>query len=74
MSALNRRELQPHLLQLKDNAHWRHYVSTLEMAYNRAVEGLLNSDHPDEVLRGECRSYLNLLKTIHNNSPQDNTP
>jgi len=74
MSALNRKELAEHLLRLQDNGHWRHYVSTLEMTYNRAVESLLNSDHPDEALRGECRAYLTLLKTIHNNSPQDNTP
>lgn len=74
MSALDRKALAAHLLRLQDNADWRHYVNTLEVTYNRAVEALLNSDHPDEVLRGECRSYLNLLKTIHNNSPQDNTP
>lgn len=73
MSILNRRELAEHLLRLQGNAHWGHYVNTLEQTYNRAVEGLLNSDHPDEALRGECRAYLNLLKMIHNNSPQDTT-
>ncbi len=74
MSALNRKELAENLLRLKGNVHFGHYVNTLEQTYNRSVEALLNSDHPDEALRGECRSYLNLLKTIHNNSSQDNTP
>jgi len=74
MSALKRTDLAEHLLRLQDNAHWRHYVNTVELAYNRSVAALLLSDHPDEALRGECRTYFNLLKMIHNNSPQDNTP
>ena len=74
MTALNRTELAGHFRRLHDNADWRHYVNTIELAYNRSVAALLNSDHPDEALRGESRAYFNLLKTIHSNSPQDNTP
>jgi hypothetical protein len=68
-----RQELAEGLLRLKDHADWRHYVSTLEGTYNRQVESLLNSDHPDEALRGECRTYLRLLKQIHSNT-KGNSP
>jgi hypothetical protein len=64
----SRQELAENLLRLKDNGHWRHYVSMLETKYNKRIEALLISDHPDEALRGECRAYLNLLKDIHGNS------
>ncbi len=71
MSALDRKALTEHVLRLQDNVHWGHYVSTLELTYNRSVDALLNSDHPDEALRGECRAYLRLLKIIHSASPQE---
>lgn len=64
---INRKDLAENLLRLSDNAHFRHYVSTLEQTYNQRVEALLMSDHPDEALRGECRTLLTLLKTIHQN-------
>lgn len=64
----SRSDLADNLVRLKDNGHWRHYVGTLELKYNKRVEALLLSDHPDEALRGECRALLNLLKDIHNNS------
>jgi len=32
MSALKRTDLAEHLLRLQDNAHWRHYVNTVELA------------------------------------------
>jgi hypothetical protein len=65
--SFNRKDLADNLARLSDNAHWRHYVSTIESIYNTQVEALLNSDHPDEALRGECRTLLKLLKTIHQN-------
>jgi hypothetical protein len=65
--SLDRKELADNLIRLSDNAHWRHYVETLEQTYNRQVEALLMSDHPDEALRGECRTLLKLLKNIHSN-------
>jgi hypothetical protein len=61
---VSRRDLAENLLRLKDNAHWRYYVSTLEETYNRQVQALLVSDHPDEALRGECRALLTMLRTI----------
>lgn len=67
--SFNRREFTENILRLNDNAHWRHYVKTLENEYVSRVEALLISDHPDEVARGECRAYLKLLKQITNNSP-----
>jgi hypothetical protein len=63
----SRSELADNLVRLKDNGHWRYYVGTLETKYNKRVEALLRSDHPDEALRGECRAYLDLLKDIHSN-------
>jgi hypothetical protein len=66
--SLDRKELAQNLLRLADNAHWRHYVHTIEEQYNRQTEALLMSDHPDEALRGECRTLLKLLKTIHQNT------
>jgi hypothetical protein len=65
--SFNRKDLADNLLRLNGNAHWGHYVQTLESIYNTQVEALLNSDHPDEALRGECRTLLKLLKTIHQN-------
>jgi hypothetical protein len=65
--SFNRKDLADNLARLSDNAHFRHYVQTLESIYNTRVEQLLNSDHPDEALRGECRTLLNLLRTIHQN-------
>jgi hypothetical protein len=65
--SFSRAEMAENLLRLKDNAHWRYYVQTLEQTYNQRVESLLLSEHPDEALRGECRSYLNLLKQITKN-------
>lgn len=70
--SFNRRELAENLLRLKDNGHFRHYVSTLENEYNTRVEAMLMSDHPDEAARGECRAYLKMLKQIHNNSTTGN--
>lgn len=64
----DRKDLADNLLRLNSNAHWRYYVSTLEAKYNSLTESLLNSDHPDEALRGECRAYLRLLKNIHSNN------
>ena len=65
--SLDRKELADNLLRLNGNAHWGHYVRTLEEEYNRQTEALLMSDHPDEALRGECRTLLKLLKKIHQN-------
>jgi hypothetical protein len=65
--SFNRKDLADNLVRLNENAHFRHYVQTLESDYNDRVEALLNSDHPDEALRGECRTLLKLLKTIHRN-------
>jgi hypothetical protein len=65
--SLSRNDLAENISRLKDNGHWRHYVGTLEETYNRQVEMLLMSDHPDEASRGECRAYLKLLKLIHKN-------
>jgi hypothetical protein len=70
--SFSRQEFAENILRLKDNGHWRYYVSTLEAEYNKQVESLLVSDHPDEAKRGECRALLNLLKKIHSNS--GNTP
>ncbi|MDP9115546.1 MAG: hypothetical protein M3O20_17950 [Acidobacteriota bacterium] len=66
--SLDRKELAENLLRLNGNAHWGHYVRALEAQYNRSAEALLNSDHPDEALRGECRAYLRLLKQIQTNN------
>lgn len=65
--SFDRKELVDNLVRLKDNVHFGYYVQTLEDLYNRQVEALLISDHPDEALRGECRTLLKLLKTIHQN-------
>ncbi len=72
--SFNRKDLAENLLRLQDNAHWRHYVGTLEVQYNSLVEKYLLADHPDEATRGECRAYLTMLKTIMNNSPPQGTP
>lgn len=56
--------LAENLLRLKDNAHWRHYVGTLRALRDQTVRQLLNSDHPDEGLRGEARAYEKLLRAI----------
>jgi hypothetical protein len=69
--SFNRKEFAENVLRLKDNAHFRHYVLTLEDTYNRSVEALLMNDHPDEAQRGECRAYLKLLKQLTQNG---NTP
>lgn len=50
---------------LKSNANWRQYVTTLEQHYNQRIDQLLDSPHPDEALRGECRAIRNLLKNIN---------
>lgn len=66
--SLDRKELAENLLRLNSNAYWRHYVIFLETKYESVVEALLNSEHPDEALRGECRAYAKLLKQIHSNN------
>lgn len=66
MSARNL--LTENLLRLKDNAHWRHYVSTLVELRDGAVKQLLHSDHPDEALRGEARAYEKMLRVININN------
>ena len=65
--SFNRKDLAENLARLSDNPHFRHYVQTIQSIYNTQVEALLNSDHPDEALRGECRTLLKILKTIHQN-------
>jgi ribonuclease HI len=61
----HRAEMAAVLAALKENANWRQYVTTLEGDYNRLVDQLLDSDHPDEALRGQCRAIRNLLKNIN---------
>jgi len=70
--SFSRRDFAENILRLKGNGHWSHYVQTLESVFNDRVTALLQSDHPDVALRGECRALHNLLKTINNNS--DTTP
>ena len=65
--SFSRKELAENLIRLKDNGHWRHYVLTLESAYNDRVTQLVTQDHPDEALRGECRVLHILLKQINLN-------
>lgn len=67
---ISRSDLAENLLRLKDNAHWGYYVRSLEEKYNRRVESLLQSDHPDEALRGECRALLNQLKDIEKSTKE----
>jgi hypothetical protein len=66
--AINRADLAGALRQLRDNANWKHYVTTLETHYNDRMKALVLSDHPDECLRGECRALYNLLLNINKNS------
>lgn len=70
--SFNRQEFADNIVRLKDNAHFGYYVNTLKATYADRVEALLNSDHPDEALRGECRAYLSLIKKLQQNS--GNTP
>jgi hypothetical protein len=65
---LDRRELAENLLKLNANAHWQFYVRALQAKYDGLLEAFLNSDHPDEALRGECRAYQKMLKQIHFNN------
>ena len=60
-----RAEIVAIMAALKPNANWRQYVTTLEGHYNVLVDRLLDSPHPDEALRGECRAVRNLLKNIN---------
>jgi hypothetical protein len=60
-----RAELAAIMAALTPNANWRQYVNTLEGHYNSLVDRLLDSPHPDEALRGECRAVRNLLKNIN---------
>jgi hypothetical protein len=64
----NRKELTDILIRLKGNAAFDQYVSMLEAHFNQRVNQLLDSDHPDEALRGECRALRNILKNINTNS------
>jgi hypothetical protein len=66
--AFNRAEFADNIARLKGNGHWGYYVRTLEDTYNQTVEQLLNSDHPDEALRGEARAYMRLLKRVVQNT------
>lgn len=64
----SRRELADALSRLKGNGPFSQYVSILEAQFNDRVNALLDSSHPDEALRGECRALRNLLKNINTNS------
>lgn len=57
------------LAALKDNAHFGHYVKMLEAKRDDAVTRLLYDDHRDEALRGEARSYDQLIKQIKKATP-----
>jgi hypothetical protein len=61
----SRADLAAIVAALNQNANWRQYVTTLEGHYNLIVDMLLDSPHPDEALRGECRAVRNLLKNIN---------
>lgn len=61
----SQKDLAESILRLKDNANFKQYVNTLEAQFNARVMMLLDSPHPDEALRGECRALRNLLKNIN---------
>jgi hypothetical protein len=65
--SVSRQGLSENLVRLRDNGHWKYYVQMLETEYNEKVTALLNSDHPDEALRGECRAIMNQLRNINLN-------
>lgn len=64
----DRTRLAEALRQLKDNAHFGHYVTTLEEHYSDRVRQLLLNPTPDEALRGECRALHMILHNINNNT------
>ncbi len=66
--SFSRKDLADSVLRLKDNANFKQYVDTLEAHFNDRVSALLDSPHPDEALRGECRALRNLLKNINRHS------
>lgn len=61
----SRQDLANSLVRLKDNANFTQYVRTVEAHFNDRVMALLNSPHPDEALRGECRALANLLRNLN---------
>lgn len=65
---LDSKDTQRALAGLKDNGFFAHYVKMLEALRESAVTTLLYSDHPDEALRGEARSYDKMLKDIRKNT------
>jgi hypothetical protein len=66
--SFSRQELADALSRLKDNANFKQYVNTLEAHFNDRVKALLDSPHPDEALRGECRALRNILLNINRHS------
>lgn len=53
------------LAMLRDNAYWRHYVTTLVAKRDAAVRTLLYSKDDDiQALRGEARAFDTLVQQL----------
>lgn len=56
------------LVRLSDNAHWRHYVSTVVAKRDAAVRKLLYGEGQEiQALRGEARAFDQLVDQFKRN-------
>lgn len=67
MTSPNIDPLAESLTRLADNAHWRHYVSTLKAMRDAAVHKLLYAAGEDVYLaRGEARALDRIVNQLKN--------
>lgn len=67
MTSPNIDPLVESLTRLADNAHWRHYVSTLKSMREAAVRKLLYATGEDIfLLRGEARAFDQIVTKLEN--------
>jgi hypothetical protein len=68
MTVTEKDPLTEALVRLSDNAHWRHYVTTIVAKRDAAIRSLLYGKEQDiHTLRGEARAFDQLVDQLKRN-------